>query len=109
MTTQLGGIECGLEVNWVFCDDEGEEGMDSTHSSEFTMLEVYQAYTDYDGMAELTRVAPDGGARCVRLHNTSTHDGSEYEIGEEWVQISLFGAVWRGTRRGRREDRSGDS
>ncbi|HEY6423973.1 MAG TPA: lysine--tRNA ligase [Pseudonocardiaceae bacterium] len=86
----VGGIERVFELNRVFRN----EGVDSTHSPEFTMLEVYQAYTDYEGMAQLTRslyqtVACDVfGSTTLRLA-----DGSEYDIGGEWAQLSLFGAV----------------
>lgn len=86
----VGGIERVYELNRVFRN----EGVDSTHSPEFTMLEVYQAYSDYDGMAELTRrlyqrVADDlFGSPVVALG-----DGSEFDIGGEWPEITLFGAV----------------
>jgi lysyl-tRNA synthetase class 2 len=86
----VGGIDRVFELNRVFRN----EGADSTHSPEFTMLEAYQAYTDYSGMAELTRelyqtVARDVfGSTTVRLA-----DGTDYDIGGEWVQISLFDAV----------------
>ncbi len=86
----VGGMERVYELNRVFRN----EGVDTTHSPEFTMLEVYQAYTDYDGMAELTRslyqrVADDVfGTSVVRLP-----DGGELDIGGEWPEITLFGAV----------------
>jgi lysyl-tRNA synthetase class 2 len=86
----VGGIERVFELNRVFRN----EGIDSTHSPEFTMLEVYQAYTDYDGMAQLTRMLYQTVARDVFGSTTlRLVDGSEYEIGGEWAQISLFGAV----------------
>ncbi len=86
----VGGIERVFELSRVFRN----EGADSTHSPEFTMLEAYQAYTDYTGMAELTctlyqTVAQDVfGSTTLRLA-----DGSEYDIGGEWAQTTLFGAV----------------
>jgi lysyl-tRNA synthetase class 2 len=86
----VGGIERVFELNRVFRN----EGADSTHSPEFTMLEVYQAYTDYEGMAQLTRMLYQTVARDVFGSTTlQLADGSEYDIGGEWVQISLFGAV----------------
>jgi lysyl-tRNA synthetase class 2 len=86
----VGGIERVFELNRVFRN----EGIDSTHSPEFTMLEVYQAYTDYDGMAQLTRTLYQTVARDVFGSTTlRLADGSEYDIGGEWAQISLFGAV----------------
>lgn len=86
----VGGMDRVFELNRVFRN----EGADSTHSPEFTMLEAYQAYADYSGMAELTRelyqtVAQDVfGSTTVRLA-----DGTDYDIGGEWAQIRLFDAV----------------
>ncbi|MGH3922182.1 MAG: lysine--tRNA ligase, partial [Pseudonocardiaceae bacterium] len=86
----VGGIERVFELNRVFRN----EGADSTHSPEFTMLEVYQAYTDYTGMAELTRTLYQTVARDVFGSTTvRLADGTEYDIGGEWAQLSLFGAV----------------
>jgi len=86
----VGGMERVFELNRVFRN----EGADSTHSPEFTMLEVYQAYTDYEGMAQLTRTLYQTVARDV-LGSTTLRlaDGSEYDIGGQWAQVSLFGAV----------------
>src|SRR3712207_4723342 len=86
----VGGMERVFELNRVFRN----EGVDSTHSPEFTMLEVYQAYTDYDGMAQLTRMLYQTVARDVFGSTTvRLTDGSEYDIGGEWAQIGLFDAV----------------
>ncbi len=86
----VGGMERVFELNRVFRN----EGTDSTHSPEFTMLEVYQAYTDYVGMAELTRTLYQTVARDVFGSTTlRLADGSEYDVGGEWAQISLFDAV----------------
>jgi lysyl-tRNA synthetase class 2 len=86
----VGGMERVFELNRVFRN----EGMDSTHSPEFTMLEVYQAYTDYEGMAQLTRTLYQTVAREVFGSTTvRLADGSAYDIGGEWAQIRLFDAV----------------
>lgn len=86
----VGGIERVFELNRVFRN----EGADSTHSPEFTMLEAYQAYTDYMGMAELTRTLYQTVARDVFGSTTvRLADGTEYDIGGEWAHLSLFGAV----------------
>jgi lysyl-tRNA synthetase class 2 len=86
----VGGMDRVFELNRVFRN----EGADSTHSPEFTMLEVYQAYTDYQGMAQLTRTLYQTVAREVFGSTTlRLADGSEYDIGGEWAEISLFGAV----------------
>lgn len=83
----VGGIERVFEINRNFRN----EGADSTHSPEFSMLEAYQAYGDYNTMAELTRhlvvtAAEDSlGTTVVTLG-----DGSEYDIGGEWDDIQLY-------------------
>jgi lysyl-tRNA synthetase class 2 len=86
----VGGIERVFELNRVFRN----EGADATHSPEFTMLEAYQAYSDYTGMAELTRALYQTVARDVFGSTTlRLEDGDDYDIGGEWAQITLFGAV----------------
>ena len=86
----VGGMERVFELNRVFRN----EGTDSTHSPEFTMLEVYQAYTDYEGMAQLTRTLYQTVAREVFGSTTvRLADGSTYDISGEWAQISLFDSV----------------
>jgi len=86
----VGGVEKVFEINRNFRN----EGADSTHSPEFSMLEAYEAYGSYDTMAELTRTlvqqaALDAyGSTTVRLE-----DGTDYDLGGEWAQISLFDSV----------------
>src|SRR5690625_1910915 len=83
----VGGIEKVFEINRNFRN----EGSDSTHSPEFTMLEVYEAYGDYNTMATLAtelilRATKDVfGTTLVTLA-----DGSEYELGGEWESIELY-------------------
>ncbi len=83
----VGGIERVYEINRNFRN----EGADSTHSPEFAMLEFYQAYTDYQGVAQLTRelvqtAAHDAfGSTTVRLL-----DGSDYDLGGEWPQLEMY-------------------
>lgn len=83
----VGGVDRVFELNRNFRN----EGIDSTHSPEFAMLEFYQAYTDYDGVAELTRriiqnaaVAATGSTAVVLA------DGSEYDLGGEWPKVSVY-------------------
>src|SRR6202044_1938834 len=77
----VGGIERVFEIGRVFRN----EGVDSTHNPEFTMLELYQAFGDYDTMATLTRELIQGAARHA-LGGTLLHraDGTEHDIGGEW-------------------------
>ena len=90
----VGGVDRVFEMNRNFRN----EGMDSSHSPEFTSLEAYEAYSDYNGMAELTRdliqqAARDAfdlseGEEIVRLA-----DGTEYDLSGEWDRIDLYGST----------------
>ena len=90
----VGGVDRVFEMNRNFRN----EGMDSSHSPEFTSLEAYEAYTDYNGMADLTRdliqqAARDAfdlseGEEIVRLS-----DGTEYDLSGQWDRIDLYGST----------------
>ena len=90
----VGGVDRVFEMNRNFRN----EGMDSSHSPEFTSLEAYEAYSDYNGMADLTRdliqqAARDAfdlseGEEIVRLA-----DGTEYDLSGEWDRIDLYGST----------------
>jgi len=86
----VGGIDRVFEINRNFRN----EGADSSHSPEFAMLEVYEAYSDYNGMAELTRTLIQNAATAISGSTTVTHaDGSSFDLGGEWTSITLFGAL----------------
>jgi lysyl-tRNA synthetase class 2 len=86
----VGGIERVFEINRNFRN----EGADSTHSPEFAMLEAYEAYGDYDTMAELTRDLVQTAALDVLGTTTVTlPDGSEYELGGQWAQLSMYDSL----------------
>jgi lysyl-tRNA synthetase class 2 len=86
----VGGIERVFEINRNFRN----EGADSSHSPEFAMLEIYQAYADYNVMATLTRELVQAAAqRLTGSHIVRHHDGSEFDLGGEWRQVTLFGAL----------------
>nr|WP_315283086.1 lysine--tRNA ligase [uncultured Actinomyces sp.] len=90
----VGGVDRVFEMNRNFRN----EGMDSSHSPEFTSLEAYEAYSDYNGMADLTRdliqqAARDAfdlseGEEIVRLS-----DGTEYDLSGQWDRIDLYGST----------------
>jgi lysyl-tRNA synthetase, class II len=85
-----GGIERVCEINRTFRN----EGIDSTHSPEFTTLEAYQAYATYDDMAELTRELIVASARAAFGSTVVRHaDGSEHDLGGPWRSVTLHGAV----------------
>jgi lysyl-tRNA synthetase, class II len=86
----VGGIERVFEINRNFRN----EGIDSTHSPEFAMLEAYQAYATYDDMAELTRDLVQAAARAAFGSTVVRHaDGTEHDLGGEWRSVTLHGAV----------------
>jgi lysyl-tRNA synthetase class 2 len=86
----VGGIDQVFEINRNFRN----EGVDSSHSPEFAMIESYQAYGDYDSIAELTQALIQEAAIAVRGGTTVTlADGTDYDLGGEWAQITLYGSL----------------
>lgn len=86
----VGGVEKVYEIGKNFRN----EGADSTHSPEFTALEVYQAYGTYDTMAELTRDLIQQAALDACGSTTVTlADGTEYDLGGEWTELDLYGSL----------------
>jgi lysyl-tRNA synthetase class 2 len=85
----VGGIEKVYEIGRTFRN----EGIDSTHSPEFTMLEAYQAYGDYDTMAELTRGLVIDAAQASGVTVPVTPDGVEIDLLGEWQTVTVHGAV----------------
>jgi lysyl-tRNA synthetase class 2 len=85
----VGGIERVYEIGRTFRN----EGVDSTHSPEFTMLEAYAAYGDYDSMAAFTHdVVLDA---AVAMGSTVVPDGAggEIDLADPWDDVTLHGAV----------------
>ncbi len=86
----VGGVERVFEINRNFRN----EGIDSTHSPEFAMLEAYQAYATYDDMAVLTRELVQASARAVFGSTVVRHsDGSEHDLGGDWRSVTLHDVV----------------
>ncbi|MEU5563761.1 lysine--tRNA ligase [Micromonospora musae] len=86
----VGGVDQVFEINRNFRN----EGVDSSHSPEFAMLETYQAYGDYDTMAELTRNLVQQAAIAVSGSTVVTHAGGrEFDLGGEWRSVTLFGVL----------------
>ncbi len=88
----VGGLDKVFEINRNFRN----EGVDATHANEFAMLEAYEAYGDYDTMADLTRelvlaaaVAANGSTSVPRP------DGSTVDLGAPWESVTLHEAVSR--------------
>jgi lysyl-tRNA synthetase class 2 len=85
----VGGIEKVYEIGRTFRN----EGVDSTHSPEFTMLEAYGSYGDYDTMAELTRTLILDAAAAAGVSGPKAPDGTEIELSGEWRSITVHDAV----------------
>ena len=92
----VGGLERVFEINRNFRN----EGADSTHSPEFAMLEAYQAYTDYHGIADLTQALIQNAALAVNAgteregsHVVRWADGTDFDLGGEWDRISMYGTL----------------
>ena len=86
----VGGIERVFEINRNFRN----EGADSTHSPEFVMIEAYQAYTDYNGIADLTQEIIQNAAIAVTGSTLVTWaDGTEYDLGGQWERLPMYGSL----------------
>ena len=83
----VGGIERVFEINRNFRN----EGADSTHSPEFAMLEAYEAYGDYNSMADLTqKLIQDAALAVAGSHVVTWADGTEFDLGGDWDRLSMY-------------------
>jgi lysyl-tRNA synthetase class 2 len=83
----VGGIDRVFEINRNFRN----EGADRTHSPEFAMLESYEAYGDYNTMADLTQKLIQNAAKDVfGSHKVALDDGTENDLSGTWDRISMF-------------------
>ena len=85
----VGGIEKVYEIGRTFRN----EGIDSTHAAEFSMLEAYEAYGDYGTMAELTRELVLNAARAIGRTVVTARDGTEIDLEAEWRHAGLLELV----------------
>jgi lysyl-tRNA synthetase class 2 len=86
----VGGIEKVYEINRNFRN----EGADSSHNPEFTMLEAYEAYGDYDTIATLTRELYQAAVTAALGTTVVVHDGQEIDLGgSDWPKVTLYDAV----------------
>ena len=85
----VGGLDRVFEIGRNFRN----EGIDSTHSPEFTMLEVYEAYGDYNSMAELTREIVLDAARALGSTVVPDGRGGEIDLEAEWEHLPILEAV----------------
>ena len=85
----VGGLERVYEIGRVFRN----EGVDTRHNPEFTLMELYQAYTDYNGMMELTEDMFRHLARVVCGSTTITYQGTEIDLGKPFDRLTMIDAV----------------
>ncbi|WP_018654655.1 bifunctional lysylphosphatidylglycerol synthetase/lysine--tRNA ligase LysX [Actinomadura flavalba] len=86
----VGGIEKVFEINRNFRN----EGADSTHNPEFTMLEAYGTYLDYNDMADLTQRMYQKAVVAALGTTVVRHGDTEIDLGlPEWPRITLYGSV----------------
>ncbi|PJJ65604.1 lysine--tRNA ligase [Compostimonas suwonensis] len=86
----VGGIDRVFEINRNFRN----EGADSTHSPEFAMLEAYEAYGDYNSIADITqRLIQDAALAVSGSHVVTWADGTEFDLGGEWDRISMYDSL----------------
>ncbi len=85
----VGGLEKVYEIGRVFRN----EGLDTRHNPEFTLMELYQAYTDYHGMMDLTENMFRHVAKEVLGTTTITYNGVEMDLGKPFERITMVDAV----------------
>lgn len=85
----VGGMERVYEIGRVFRN----EGLDTRHNPEFTLMELYQAYTDYNGMMDLTENLYRFVAQEVLGTTKITYGGVEMDLGKPFERITMVDAV----------------
>jgi lysyl-tRNA synthetase class 2 len=85
----VGGVERVYEIGRTFRN----EGLDSTHAAEFSMLEAYEAYGDYHTMMDLTRDLVLEAARAVGRTVVPARDGTELDLEAPWRQVPILDLV----------------
>ena len=85
----VGGMEKVYQIGRVFRN----EGLDTRHNPEFTLMELYQAYTDYHGMMDLTENLYRYVAKEVLGTTVITYNGIEMDLGKPFTRITMLDAV----------------
>jgi len=85
----VGGLERVYEIGKVFRN----EGIDRTHNPEFSMLELYQAYADYEGMMELTEALVHHVVTEVSDSSVLTYQGQDLDFRPPWPRLSWYQAL----------------
>ena len=85
----VGGLERVYEIGRVFRN----EGVDTRHNPEFTLMEIYQAYTDYEGMMELTESMFRYLAEKVCGSTKISYNGVEIDLGKPFARMTMIDAI----------------
>ena len=85
----VGGLERVYEIGRVFRN----EGVDTRHNPEFTLMELYQAYTDYNGKMDLTEDMFRHLAKVVCGSTTITYQGTEIDLGKPFERLTMIDAI----------------
>ena len=85
----VGGFDKVYEIGRMFRN----EGMDATHNPEFTTMELYQAYGDFEDMMEITETMVEDVANKVKGTTVVEFDGNEIELNAPWRRVSMIDAV----------------
>ena len=85
----VGGFDKVYEIGRMFRN----EGMDATHNPEFTTMELYQAYGDFEDMMEITETMVEDVANKVKGSTVVEFDGNEIELKAPWRRVSMIDAV----------------
>ena len=85
----VGGLEKVYEIGRVFRN----EGVDTRHNPEFTLMELYQAYTDYNGMMDITEDMFRHLAKVVCGSTTITYQGTEIDLGKPFERLTMIDAI----------------
>ena len=85
----VGGLERVFEIGRVYRN----EGVDTRHNPEFTLMELYQAYTDYEGMMELTESMFRYLAEKVCGSTKFTYNGTEIDFGKPFARLTMNDAI----------------
>ena len=85
----VGGLERVYEIGRVYRN----EGVDTRHNPEFTLMELYQAYTDYEGMMELTESMFRHLAKTVCGTTEITYNGTKIDLGKPFRRLTMNDAI----------------
>jgi lysyl-tRNA synthetase class 2 len=85
----VGGVEKVFELGRTFRN----EGVSFKHNPEFTMLEAYEAYADYNSMLDLCRELIQGAADAALGRQSLVHEGTEYDLSGQWPVLTVNEAI----------------